>query len=121
MMIQEYKKHIQERAEQGLVPKPINVIQITKLIKLLKNVQSHTNNTQYLLNLLINQVVPGVDETSYIKAHFLTSIINDTIHSKIISKTQAIELLGIMQGGYNIPPLIHLLENHEFAPIASKT
>ncbi|AKC59734.1 bifunctional aconitate hydratase 2/2-methylisocitrate dehydratase [Blochmannia endosymbiont of Polyrhachis (Hedomyrma) turneri] len=120
-MMQEYQKHIQEREKQGLVPKPMNVMQIKELIKLLENTPSLTNNTQYLLELLSNKVVPGVDETSYIKANFLTSIIYNTIHSKIISKKKAIELLGTMQGGYNIPPLIHLLDNHEFAPTAFKT
>ena len=66
----------------------------------------------------MNHITPGVDETSYIKANFLNNICNDNIISPCINKEDAIQLLGTMQGGYNVPILINQLKNDEYGHYA---
>ncbi len=41
-------------------------------------------------------------------------------HLPLVSPEKAIELLGTMQGGYNIHPLIDALDDAKLAPIAAK-
>jgi aconitate hydratase 2/2-methylisocitrate dehydratase len=71
-----------------------------------------------LLDLLTNRVPPGVDEAAYVKASFLTAIAKGTAKSPIMSPVRATELLGTMQGGYNIATLVELLDNPELADTA---
>lgn len=118
-MIEEYNQHVIKRIEMGITPKPLNVQQITKLTELLKD--PITKNKKYLLNLLINQVPPGVDEAAFIKVNFLESISTGKITCPVISKKQSIKFLGTMQGGYNVPILINTLDSTELAPTASNT
>lgn len=40
-------------------------------------------------------------------------------HSPLVTAEKAIELLGTMQGGYNIAPLVDALDNDAQAPIAA--
>ena len=72
------------------------------------------------MSLFINRIIPGVDETSYIKANFLNNICNDEIISPLIDKENAIKILGTMQGGYNTKILIDLLDDEEYGYIAYK-
>lgn len=116
-MMKEYNQHIIDRIKIGIPPKPLNAKQITHLITLLQD--PIIKNKQFLLNLLLNQVPPGVDEAAYIKVKFLESIATEKIICPEISKIQSIEFLGTMQGGYNVPVLIHALNDPELAPIAT--
>ncbi|SPW29745.1 Aconitate hydratase 2 [Edwardsiella tarda] len=67
---------------------------------------------------MINRVPPGVDEAAYVKAAFLTALVKGEAHSPLINAAKALELLGTMQGGYNIHPLIEALDDEALAPIA---
>ncbi|MGU0172777.1 hypothetical protein ACVXG8_27635 [Escherichia coli] len=63
---------------------------------------------------------PGVDEAAYVKAGFLAAIAKGEAKSPLLTPEKAIELLGTMQGGYNIHPLIDALDDAKLAPIAAK-
>ncbi|WP_313159629.1 bifunctional aconitate hydratase 2/2-methylisocitrate dehydratase, partial [Mixta calida] len=117
-MLDEYRKHVAERAAQGIVPKPLDASQMAALVELLKNPPA--GEEEFLSDLLINRVPPGVDEAAYVKASFLAAIAKGETTSPLVTPEKAIELLGTMQGGYNIHPLIEALDNEKLAPIAAK-
>ncbi|WP_387464906.1 bifunctional aconitate hydratase 2/2-methylisocitrate dehydratase [Photorhabdus sp. RM323S] len=117
-MLEEYRKHVAERAAQGVVPKPLDAAQAAALVELLKSPPK--GEEDFLLDLLINRIPPGVDEAAYVKAGFLAAIVKGETISPLITPEKAIELLGTMQGGYNIHPLIDALDNEKLAPIAAK-
>lgn len=114
--LQNYQQHIDERAAQGVVPKPLDAEQTAQLIELLKN--PPTEQADYLLELFKTRVPAGVDEAAYVKASFLAAIVNGTTHSPLISPESAVQILGTMQGGYNIEPLLQALDNEALAPYA---
>jgi len=117
-VLEEYRKHVAERAAEGIVPKPLDASQMAALVENLKNPSKGEEET--LLDLLINRVPPGVDEAAYVKAGFLAAVAKGDTTSPLVTPEKAVELLGTMQGGYNIHPLIDALENETLAPIAAK-
>lgn len=117
-MLEEYRKHVAERAAMGIVAKPLDATQMAALVELLKNPPA--GEEEFLLDLLINRVPPGVDEAAYVKAGFLAAIAKGEATSPLVTPEKAVELLGTMQGGYNIHPLIDALDDAKLAPIAAK-
>ncbi|WP_023604551.1 bifunctional aconitate hydratase 2/2-methylisocitrate dehydratase [Aliivibrio logei] len=117
-MLEAYRKHVAERASEGVVPRPLNAEQVAALVELVKNPPQ--GEEELLLDLLENRIPPGVDEAAYVKAGFLTAITTGDISSPLVSREKAAELLGTMQGGYNIDSLVSLLDDVELAPIAVK-
>ncbi len=117
-MLESYRQHVAERAAQGVAPKPLNAEQVAALVDLLKNPPA--GEESLLLELLANRIPPGVDEAAYVKAGFLAAVTKGEAVSPILSAQSAVELLGTMQGGYNIQPLIDLLDDAVLAPIATK-
>ncbi|WP_318418669.1 bifunctional aconitate hydratase 2/2-methylisocitrate dehydratase [Photobacterium leiognathi] len=117
-MLEAYRKHVEERAAEGVVAKPLDAEQVAALVELLKNPPAGEESV--LLDLLENRIPPGVDEAAYVKAGFLAAMTKGEAQSPIVSKEKAAELLGTMQGGYNIEPLIALLDDESLAPIAVK-
>ncbi|ECF9215045.1 bifunctional aconitate hydratase 2/2-methylisocitrate dehydratase [Salmonella enterica] len=117
-MLEEYRKHVAERAAEGIVPKPLDATQMAALVELLKNPPA--GEEEFLLDLLTHRVPPGVDEAAYVKAGFLAAVAKGETTSPLITPEKAIELLGTMQGGYNIHPLIDALDDAKLAPIAAK-
>ncbi|WP_413731271.1 bifunctional aconitate hydratase 2/2-methylisocitrate dehydratase [Sodalis sp. RH20] len=116
-MLEDYRKHVAERAAQGIVPKPLDAAQMAALVTLLKN--PPTGEENFLLDLLTNRVPPGVDEAAYVKAGFLAAVAKGDAHSPLLTPVRAVELLGTMQGGYNIQPLVDALDSETLAPIAA--
>ena len=112
-MLEAYRKHVEERAAQGVVPQPLNAEQTAGLVELLKNPPA--GEEQFLLDLITNRVPAGVDEAAYVKAGFLAAIAKGEATSPLISKQHAVELLGTMQGGYNIVTLVDLLDDAELS------
>ncbi|WP_413043723.1 bifunctional aconitate hydratase 2/2-methylisocitrate dehydratase [Pseudomonas sp. YJ42] len=112
-MLEAYRKHVEERAAQGVVPQPLNAEQTAGLVDLLKNPPA--GEEQFLLDLITNRVPAGVDEAAYVKAGFLAAIAKGEATSPLISKQHAVELLGTMQGGYNIVTLVDLLDSPELS------
>ena len=115
-MLENYRKHVENRAAQGIVPQPLNEQQTAELVELLKNPPAGEEET--LVDLLENRIPPGVDPAAYVKAAFLAAIVKGETTSPLISKLKAIELLGYMQGGYNVEPLIQALDDKELAKAA---
>ena len=115
-MLDDYKKHVDERAELNIPPLPLDADQTSELISLLKE---KNNDPDYLLNLLKERVPAGVDQAAYVKAAFLADITTGDASSPYISKIDAVEILGTMLGGYNVEPLIRCLEIEELAETAS--
>jgi len=115
-MLDEYRQHVEERLKQGIVPQPLSAEQVAGLVKLIEN--PPTDEAVFLLDLLENRVPAGVDEAAYVKAGFLAAIAKGESQSPILSAERAVELLGTMLGGYNIAPLIALLDNEVLAPLA---
>ena len=117
-MLEAYRQHVAERAELGIDPKPLSAAQVNDLIELLK--APPAGEEDFILDLISNRVPAGVDDAAYVKAGFLTAIAKGEASSPLISKEKATELLGTMLGGYNIEPMVELLDIPELAPIAAK-
>ena len=107
-MLQEYRRHVEERAAEGVVPKPLDAAQVAELVELVKNPPA--TDHEVILDLLTNRIPPGVDEAAYVKAGFLAAVAKGETSSPILSPERATELLGTMLGGYNIQPMIDLLD-----------
>jgi aconitate hydratase 2/2-methylisocitrate dehydratase len=117
-MLIEYRKHVEERAAEGIVPKPLDAAQTASLCELIKNPPA--GEEAFILDLLANRIPAGVDEAAYVKAGFLTAIAKGEATSPILTPEDTTELLGTMLGGYNVAPLIDLLDVGALAPIAAK-
>ncbi|TAL43148.1 MAG: aconitate hydratase B, partial [Methylovulum sp.] len=107
-MLEQYRTQAAERAAEGIVPKPLDAIQTAALCELIK--QPPAGEEAFILDLLANRIPAGVDEAAYVKAGFLTAIAKGEAASPILTAEDATELLGTMLGGYNIAPLIDLLD-----------
>lgn len=116
-MLEAYRKHVAERAELGVVPKPLSADQVADLTELLKTPPA--GEEAFLVDLISNRVPPGVDEAAYVKAGFLSAVAKGEAESPLIDKKFAVKLLGTMLGGYNIATLIDLLDDGELAESAA--
>ncbi|UVJ42049.1 bifunctional aconitate hydratase 2/2-methylisocitrate dehydratase [Pseudomonas sp. LS1212] len=117
-MLEAYARHVKARAEEGLPPLALNAEQAAGLVELLKNPPA--GEEAVLVDLITNRVPPGVDEAAYVKAGFLSAVAKGEAKSPLIDKKRAVELLGTMQGGYNIATLVELLDDAELAPVAAE-
>ena len=116
-MLKDYQKHVDERAQQGLPPLPLDAKQVSEIVASLKTANAEDN--AQLLDLLIHRVPPGVDEAAYVKAAFLADVAKGQANCQLIDPVYATELLGTMMGGYNIQPLIESLDNAVTADAAA--
>ncbi len=117
-MLEAYRKHVEERAAEGVPPKPLDEQQTAELVELLKNPPA--GEEEFIQDLFVNRVPPGVDQAAYVKAAFLSAIVKGEASSPLIDRKRAAELLGTMQGGYNVAPLIELLDDEELADVAAQ-
>ena len=112
-MLENYNKSFKERADLGIPPLPLSAEQTSELVELIKK-----ENSKELLDLLINRVPAGVDDAAYVKAAFLADISQRKIQCELISPKEATFYLGTMLGGYNVEPLISLIDDQECGEIA---
>ena len=117
-MLDAYRQAAAEREALGIPPLPLTAQQTAELIELLKNPPA--GEGEFLLDLLANRIPPGVDDASKVKASFLAAVAEGSVESPLVSPEYATELLGTMLGGYNIHPLIELLDHESLAPVAAK-
>ena len=117
-MLEAYRTHVEERAAQGIPPLPLSAEQVNDLVALLK--APPAGEEELLLDLLTNRVPPGVDEAAYVKAGFLAAVAMGEAASPLVDKRKAVQLLGTMLGGYNIQPLIALMEDGELGELAAE-
>lgn len=117
-MLTEYRAHVAEREALGVPPQPLTDVQTADLVELLKNPPQ--GEEEYLIDLLENRVPAGVDQAAYVKAAFLNAIVKGETNSPLINKERAVYLLGTMLGGYNVAPLVELLDDDELGEMAAK-
>jgi len=116
-MLKAYRDHVAERAALGIPPLPLSAKQTGELVELLKNPPAGEEAT--LVDLITHRVPAGVDDAAKVKASFLAAVAHGDITVGLISKSKATELLGTMVGGYNVHPLIELLDDAEVAGVAA--
>ena len=117
-MLKAYRDHVAERAALGIPPLPLTAQQTGELVELLKNPPAGEEAT--LLDLITHRVPAGVDDAAKVKASYLAAVAHGTEACPLIDRKQAAHLLGTMLGGYNLTPLIDLLDDAEVAPVAAE-
>ncbi len=117
-MLQAYRQHVAERAALGIPPLPLSAQQTADLIELIKNPPA--GEDAFLLDLLTHRVPPGVDDAAKVKASFLAAVAHGDLAVGLMNRAKATELLGTMVGGYNVHPLIELLDDAEVAAVAAE-
>ncbi len=113
-----YRAHAAERAALGIPPLALDAKQVAALIELIKNPPA--GEDAFLMDLLTHRVPPGVDDAAKVKASFLAAVAHGDEKVGLISKAKATELLGTMVGGYNVHPLIELLDDADVAAVAAE-
>lgn len=116
-MLTAYRAHVAERAELGIPPLPLNPEQVSGLVELLKSPPA--GEEEFLSELFLERVPPGVDKAAYVKASFLTAIVKGEASSPLIDRRRAVEILGTMLGGYNVATLVGLLDDAELGELAA--
>ncbi|GAB3351259.1 bifunctional aconitate hydratase 2/2-methylisocitrate dehydratase [Lysobacter tyrosinilyticus] len=116
-MLAAYRQHVAERAALGIPPLPLTAQQTADVIELLKNPPA--GEEQFLLDLITNRVPAGVDDAAKVKASYLAAVAFGTEKNTLISRERATELLGTMLGGYNIHPLVELLDDAQVGTAAA--
>ena len=117
-MLKAYREHVAERAALGIPPLPLDAPQTAELIELIKNPPQ--GEDAFLLDLLTHRVPPGVDDAAKVKASFLSAVAHGDVKVALIDKAKATQLLGTMVGGYNVKPLIDLLDDNEVGTVAAE-
>ena len=116
-MLQTYRHHAAERAALGIPPLPLDAQQTADVIELLKNPPA--GEDAFLLDLLVNRVPAGVDDAAKVKASYLAALAFGSETNPLIPRARATELLGTMLGGYNVAPLVQLLDDAEVGGVAA--
>ncbi len=117
-MLKAYRDHVAERAALGIPPLPLSAKQTGELIELLKNPPKGEETT--LVELITHRVPAGVDDAAKVKASYLAAVAHGSEKCALISPEKATEQLGTMLGGYNLTPLIDLLDSKACAAIAAE-
>jgi aconitate hydratase 2/2-methylisocitrate dehydratase len=116
-MLETYRKHVAERAALGIPPLPLSAPQTSQLIELLKSPPA--GEAANLVELITHRVPAGVDDAACVKASYLAAVAHGTETCSLISRETATQLLGTMLGGYNISPLIDLLDDATVGAVAA--
>ena len=116
-MLKSYRDHVAERAALGIPPLPLSAQQTGELIELLK--APPAGEETHLLELITHRVPAGVDDAAKVKASYLAAVAHGSEKCPLISRQRATELLGTMLGGYNISPLVDLLDDPAVAAQAA--
>ncbi|WP_341906399.1 bifunctional aconitate hydratase 2/2-methylisocitrate dehydratase [Polaromonas sp. YR568] len=111
--LQTYRQHTAERAALGIPPLPLSAQQTGQVIELLKNPPQ--GEESFLVDLITHRVPAGVDDAAKVKASYLAAVAHGTEKCALISRKDATHLLGTMLGGYNISPMIELLDDADTA------
>lgn len=117
-MLKAYRDHVAERAALGIPPLPLTAKQTGELIELLKNPPAGEGDM--LVDLITHRVPAGVDDAAKVKASYLAAVAHGTEVCTLIGRERATQLLGTMLGGYNLTPLIDLLDDAAVASVAAE-
>ncbi|MBI2310912.1 MAG: bifunctional aconitate hydratase 2/2-methylisocitrate dehydratase [Betaproteobacteria bacterium] len=116
-MLEAYRQHVAERAALGIPPLPLAAGQTADLVGLLRN--PPRGEEAALVEFLTHRVPAGVDDAARVKAEFLAKVAKGEESCALISREKATELLGTMLGGYNVKPLVDLLDDAKVGAIAA--
>jgi aconitate hydratase 2/2-methylisocitrate dehydratase len=116
-MLAAYRQHEAERAALGIPPLPLTPQQTADVVELLKN--PPPGEEAFLLDLLANRVPAGVDDAAKVKASYLAALAFGSETNPLVPRARATELLGTMLGGYNVAPLVQLLDDAEVGAVAA--
>nr|HMM66534.1 aconitate hydratase B [Dokdonella sp.] len=117
-MLKNYREHAAEGAALGIPPLPLSAQQTAEVIELLK--APAPIDGEFLLELLSHRVPAGVDDAARVKASYLAALAFGSESCALIPPARAVELLGTMLGGYNIHPLVELLDDARLGGIAAE-
>ncbi len=116
-MLDDYFKYEQERRQQGIPPLPLSPEQTGEVCRLLED--PPVGQPGLLLGLLRERVSPGVDPAASVKAEWLEKIAQGERKAPGVKPREAVALLGTMLGGYNVGPLLELLEDEGLGEAAA--
>ena len=117
-MLDDYRTHAAERATLGIPPRPLSRLQVEELVAALPGEPSPDVQHEYL-HLLADRVAPGVGEAAAVKAAFLAEVAGGRTRCPALPPVDAVKMLGTMQGGYCVAPLVELLDDRALAPTAA--
>lgn len=106
--MEEYKAHVIEREKLGVPPLPLSAEQTAALIEMIK---AGEGDMEQNIDLITNRVSPGVDDAAYVKAAFLNDVASEKVTISAISPADAVKIMGMMLGGYNVKPIIDALNS----------
>src|SRR6476620_10009009 len=118
LMLAAYRSHVAERASLGIPALPLSAAQTQELVELLKNPPA--GEEQFLVDLITHRVPAGVDDAARVKSGFLEKVAKGSETSPLISRELAARLLGTMLGGFNIKPLIDLIDDAAVGAVAAE-
>jgi len=110
-MLKAYREHVSERKALGIPPLPLSSQQTAELVALFKNPPK--GEEAELVNLMTYRVPAGVDDAAKVKAGYLAQVAKGTEVTPLLTRQAATHLLGTMLGGYNLTPLIDLLDDKD--------
>jgi aconitate hydratase 2/2-methylisocitrate dehydratase len=116
-IFEQYLKHAEERKAMGIPPLPLSPEMTAEVCKALENPEK--GKEDFLLSLLRDRVSPGVDPAAEVKANWLAKVVRGEVKSPVVSKEDAIFMLGTMIGGYNVAPLVEALKDPSLAKSAA--
>ena len=117
-MLEAYREHVAEREALGIPALPLTREQTEELVQLLQDPPK--GEEAFLVELLTHRVPAGVDDAAKVKAEFLAKVAKGEEKCALISRAKATELLGTMLGGFNIKPMIDVLDDAEVGSIAAE-
>jgi aconitate hydratase 2 / 2-methylisocitrate dehydratase len=104
-----YQTDIADRTALGIPPRPLTATQVAAVISDLA--EAGASDRLPLVDLLVHRVAPGVDDAALLKAQFLGDVARRQVDCPAIAPETAVVLLGTMRGGYNVGPLVDLLDD----------
>jgi len=121
-MLENYRAHVAERAALGIPALPLSAEQVAELVEQLKKTPAGdaSSDGAERVDLLTHRVPAGVDDAAKVKASYLAAVAHGKETCALISREKATELLGTMLGGYNISPLVDLLDDSDLAAVAAQ-
>lgn len=117
-MLEKYLEHVEERKKMNIPPLPLSPEMTEFVCKKLENPEP--GKEEFYLELLRDRVAPGVDPSAKVKAEWLHKVAKGEVKSPVVSKKDAVFMLGTMLGGYNVQYLVEFLSDNELAEEAAK-
>lgn len=111
--ISDYKQAQELRQKEGIPPLPLSAEMVSEVVKILLNDSASKEDKDFVKELLIHRVSPGVDEGAKVKADFFGKVSKGEIKCGDFTPLEAIRYLGTMLGGYNVKYLIEGLLNSD--------